>query len=138
MNNLTEENGRPQDTPGDQGWKEAQRQDSLQLQACATDGSSERKARDYIVHIENASDFKAAFIIRQVKTVPQLVQGICDWHPQLCHESILMRVSDSRTGSMHRVFYEKELPSHTDTVYVYLSLRKHTIMGGKIEHNYAS
>jgi hypothetical protein len=138
MNLQTDKNGRPQDTPGDQGRKEAQRQDSLQLQACATDGISERKARDFIVHIENASDFKSAFIIRQVKTVPQLVQGIYDWHPKLCHESILMRVSDTRTGSMHRVYYEKDLPHHTDTVYVYLSLRKHTNMGSKIEHNCGS
>jgi hypothetical protein len=138
MNFQTDKNGRPPNTPGDQGWKEAQRQVNLQQQACATDGISQRKARDYIVHIENASDFKSAFIVRQVSTSKELIQGVCDWHPKLSHESIVMRVSDARTGSMHRVFYEKDLPHHTDTVYVYLSLRKHSTMGSKIEQPCAS
>lgn len=133
MNSLTETNGRPQNTPRDQGWKEAQGQEHLQLKTCATNGSPERKARDYIVHIENANEYKSAFIIREVRTVSELLQAICDYHPSLCQESILMRVSDSRTGSMHRVFYEQELPLHTDTVYVPLSLRKHPNMSSKIE-----
>ncbi len=133
MNYQTEQNGRAQDTPGDQGWEEKQGQEHLQLQTRTTDGGSQGKARDFIVHIENASEFKAAFIIRKVKTTKELIQGICDWHPKLCHDSILMRVSDSRTGSMHRVFYEQDLPQHTDTVYVQLVLRKHTGIDGKIE-----
>ncbi len=133
MNFQTEQNGRAQDTPGGQRWEEAQGQEHLQLEARETDGSPQGKARDYIVHIENASEYKAAFIIRKVKTAKELIEGICDTHPKLCHDSILMRVSDSRTGSMHRVFYEQELPQHTDTLYVQLLLRKHAPISGKIE-----
>jgi hypothetical protein len=126
MSFQTGENGRAQDTPGDQGWKEAEGQGHLQLKTCPTDGGVEREKRSYIVHIENASDFKSAFVVEKVSTVNELIQAICDRHPALCHHSILMQVSDSRAGTMHRVFYKNELPSEKDTLYVKLVLRKHT------------
>lgn len=135
MNSLIDSNGpRPKDTTGNQRWQEEERQECLQFQTRETDGSSNGKASQYIIHIENASDIRSAFIVRQVKTVSELVQVICDKYPKLCHESIVMRVSDARTGSFHRVYYEKELPQHTDSLYIHLSLRKHTPMYGcKIE-----
>lgn len=135
MNSLIDSNGRyTENKTGDQGWQEAERQDSLQLQARETDGVSQREERDYVIHIENSSEFKSAFVVKKIKTKKELIQGICDRHPQLCHDSILMRVSDTRMGSIHRVFYEQQLPQHTDTLYVQLSLRKHTpLFQGKIE-----
>ena len=125
MSFQTGENGRAQDTPGDQGWKEAEGQGHLQFKTCPTDGNAEREKRSYIVHIENASDFKSAFVVEKVSTVKEVVQAIQDRHPALNNDSILMQVSDSRTGTMHRVFYETELPSEKDTLYVKLLLRKH-------------
>lgn len=135
MNSLIGSNGRyTENKTGDQGWQEAERQDSLQLQARETNGVSQREERDYVIHIENSSQFKSAFVVKKIKTKEELIQGICDRHPQLCHDSILMRVSDTRTGSFDRVFYEQKLPQHTDTLYVQLSLRKHTpVFQGKIE-----
>ena len=135
MSFLTETNGsRTKDTSGNEGWQEAERQDGLQLQARATDGELAREARQYIVHIENASDYRAAFVVRQVITPQELFQAICERHPTLCHDSIEMRVSDSRMGSLHRIFYEKQLPIHTESLYVQLCLKKHVpFYKGKIE-----
>ena len=135
MNFLTESNGRqPQDATGNQGWQEAEREDSLQLETCAADGIFKGKTRQYIVHIENASDFRAAFVVKEVKTAAQLFQVICEKHPKLCHDNILMRVSDARMGTIHRVFYEQALPVHTESLYVQLALRKHgPLYGSKIE-----
>lgn len=135
MNALPQTNGpRSEDPTGNQACQETERAINLQLQARKTDGSFTREKRDYIVHIENASDFRAAFIVQKVGTAQELFEGICDRHPKLCHPSIAMRVSDSRTGSLNRVFYEQQLPQHTDSLYVQLVLRKHTpICVSKIE-----
>ena len=135
MSSLIHSNGpTTEDTTGDQGWEEAQRENRLQLQACEAERGATRQKREYIVYIENASNIRGAFIVKQVSTVNELFQGIYERYPKLSHEAIVMRVSDSRTGSMHRIFYEQELPQHTDCLYVQLSLRKHTSMaGGKIE-----
>jgi hypothetical protein len=133
MNTLN--NGRyTENKTGEQGWQEAERQDCLQRKACETDGGSPREKRDYIVTIENASQFKHAFIIKQVSTAKELFEKVCDLHLGLCHDSIVMRVSDSRIGSLHRVYYEQDLPKHTDSLFIHLSLRKHTpFYGCKIE-----
>lgn len=135
MSFLTETNGpRTQDTAGNQGWQEAERQVGLQFQAYKTDGELAREARQYIVHIENASDYRAAFVVREVVTPQELFQAICERYPKLCHDSIAMRVSDSRMGSLHRIFYEQQLPIHTESLYVQLCLKKHTpFYKGKIE-----
>lgn len=133
MSYLIEQNGRPpQNTPGEQGLQKEQGQEHLQQQARETDGGSERKARDYIVTIENGNSIHKPFVVSQVKTAKELFEKVCDWYPSLCHESILMRVSDTRMGSMHRVFYEQQLPIHTDCLYVRLYLQKHPpFYGGK-------
>jgi hypothetical protein len=135
MNFLIDSNGPgSQDTTGNQRWQEEERQKCLQFQTRETDGGSHRKESQYIIHIENASESRPPFIVKEVKTATQLFQAICVLHPKFCHESILMRVSDTPAGSLHRVYYEKELPVHTDSLYIQLSLRKHTPMyGSKIE-----
>jgi hypothetical protein len=135
MNTLNDKNGqRTENKTGEQGWEEAERQDSLQLQTREADGSSPRQKRDYIVHIENANQFKHPFVVKEIATAKELFEKLCDEHPGLCHHSILLRVSDSRMGSLHRVFYEKELPQDTDCLYIQLYLRKHTpFYGSKIE-----
>lgn len=127
MNFLIDSNGPgSQDTTGNQRWQKEEREKCLQFQTCEKDGGSDRKERQYIIHIENASDMRSAFIVRQVTTAKELFQLIWDKYPKLRHESILMRVSDARTGSLDRVYYEKELPEHTECLYIHLSLRKHT------------
>jgi hypothetical protein len=135
MNSLSKSNGRqPEDTTGNQGWQEVTGEEYIQLEACATDGIFEGKTRQYIVHIENTSESRPPFIVKEVKTATELFQAICDVDPKLCHENILMRVSDTRTGSLHRVFYAQALPVHTDCLYVQLTLRRHgPLFGSKIE-----
>jgi hypothetical protein len=135
MNTLKDGTGRhTENQAGEQGWEETERQDSLQLQTRETDGSSPRQKRDYIVTVENASQFKHPFVIKEIATAKELFEKLCDEYPGLSHSSILLRVSDSRMGSLHRVFYEQELPQHTDCLYIQLYLRKHTpFYGSKIE-----
>lgn len=135
MNSLTYQNGRhTENKTGEQRWEEAQRQDGLQLEACETDGGAPRQKRDYIVTVENASEFKRPFVVQEISTAKELFEKLCSDYPGLCHPSIVLRVSDSRMGSLHRVFYEQELPRHTDSLFVHLSLRKHTpFYGSKIE-----
>ena len=133
MSSQIYENGRPtENTSRAEGFQAEQRQDNLQQQAREADGSSTRKARDYIVSIENGNSCHKPFVVKEVKTAKEVFEQVCDWYPSLCHPSILMRVSDTRVGSMHRVFYEQELPVHTDSLYIHLYLRKHTpFYGGK-------
>jgi hypothetical protein len=135
MNSQSKSNGRqPEDTTGTQGWQEVTREEYIQLETCATDGIFEGKTRQYIVHIENSSESRPPFIVKEVKTAPELFQAICDVYPKFCHENLLMRVSDTRAGSPHRIFYGQELPVHTDSLYVQLILRRHgPLFASKIE-----
>ncbi len=123
MTSLTSHGHRSQDTAGDQGW-EGQVQDPLQQQTYQASGSPPIK-KDRYIYIENSSTKVCPFLVRDVATVPELIQKICDWIPMTCHESIGMRISDTRMGSFGRKVYEGDLPSEAFFLYVNLYLKKH-------------
>ncbi len=122
----SESNGHDtQDPSGNEGRQETQEQGSLQQQACATTGGPPRK-RDRIVYIENSANSFKGFIVQDVGTVDELIQGICDKYPDICMQSIGMRVSSSRLGTIHRSYFTERLPYDVDTLYVTLYLLKHS------------
>lgn len=122
----SEQNG--QSTPNtsrEEGRQEAEGQGNLQQQTCADTGSPPRK-RDRIVYIENSANCRKAFIVEEVGTVDELIRGICERYPDICIQSIGMKVSWSRQGTIHRSYFSDVIPYEYDTLYVSLYLRKHS------------
>lgn len=112
---------------GDKRWEEAQRQVYLQQQACETSGGSESCAlkKNRHVTLENCSNVNAPFIIEDVATVSELVQKIFERFPNANSDAVGLRVSDMRTGSMHRKVFTEDLPADAVFLYVTLFLKKH-------------
>jgi hypothetical protein len=126
MNSLIAENGRqPKDTSGAEGRQEEQGQEHLQLQARSPNGVPPREKRDFIVRIENSTKYERSFIIKEVGTAEELFDKICDYLPYTRDDSVGLRVSDTRMGTMHRVFYEDKLPMDKDSLFVSLYLKRH-------------
>lgn len=123
MTSLTSHGYRTQDTTGGQGWQD-QVQDSLQQQAHQASGDAPIK-KDRYIYIENSSTKLSPFLVRDVATVPELVQKIYDYIPLSCDSAIGMRVSDTRMGTFGRKIYEADLPSEAFFLYVNLYLKKH-------------
>lgn len=122
----SETNGQPaQNAPGNEGRQEAQGQDHLQQQARAADGSSPRK-RDRIIYVENSSNVREPFILEKIATVEELTSAFCNRFPAICIEAIGLKISDSRTGTMHRKTFTDNIPYDADTLYITLYLKKHT------------
>ncbi len=123
----SEQNGyTTQDPSGNEGGQEAEGQSHcLQQQARADAGGSSRK-RDRIVYIENSSNCRGVFIVKEVGTVEELIQGVCNKYPDICITSIGMDVSPSRYGSIRRKVLKDEIPYEHDTLYIRLYLKKHT------------
>lgn len=123
----SEQNGQPTpNTSREEGREEAEGQRNLQQQTCADAGGPPRK-RDRIVYIENSANCHKAFIVQKVGTVGELIQGICHKYPEICIESIGMKVSWSRQGTIHRSYFSDHIPYQFDTLYVTLYLRKHSL-----------
>lgn len=120
------ENGlRAQDTSREEGWQEDKgRQECVQREACAHATGSPRK-RDRIIYIENSSNVREPFVLEKIATVEDVLQGICSKFPEICLESIGMKISASRTGTLHRTLLTGEIPYEADTLYIQLYLKKH-------------
>jgi hypothetical protein len=114
-----------QDSPRNEGRQGAEGEGNLQQQTCADSGGPPRK-RDRIVYIENSTNSSKAFIIQEVGTVDEVIRAICEKYPTICIESIGMKVSSSRQGTIHRSYFMDRLPYDVDTLYVTLYLRKHS------------
>lgn len=123
----SELNGQHTQNPSrEEGRQEAERQGNLQQQACANAGSSSRK-RDRIVYIENSANCRDPFVVQEVGTVDELIRGICQRFPDICIETIGMKVCSSRQGTIHRTHFTDKIPYEYDSVYITLYLRKHTV-----------
>lgn len=123
MTSLSSNGYRPQDTPGDQGWKE-QGQESVQQQTYQAPGSLPIR-KDRYIYIENSSTKITPFLVRDVATVSEVIEKIYDSVPMSCSDSIGLRISDTRMGSSGRRVFEGELPPDVFFLHVYLYLKKH-------------
>jgi len=120
-----EQNGqRTQDTSGTEGRQEAQGQEYLQREARA-DAGGQTSCRDRIVYVENSSNVRGAFIIKEVRVVKDLIQKVCDKFPAICLDSIGMHISNARQGTIQRKLFTDEILYEYDTLYITLFLRKH-------------
>ncbi len=121
----SEDNGyATQDKTREERRQEEQGQEHLQRKARA-DATGDKRKRDRIVYIENTSNIRDPFIIEKVDSVEDLIQKICVKFPDICLESIGMKVSNSRMGTMHRQHFTEEIPYEYDTMYITLFLKKH-------------
>jgi hypothetical protein len=123
---------RTQDAPGTQGRQETQRPRNLQCEARAAPGGSARP-RDRIIYIENSHNIKKPFVLQSITTVDELVQKLCDRFPEICVDSLGMRISTSQMGTIHRGYLTDNIPYEADSLYVSLYLKKHSPILGKIE-----
>lgn len=110
---------------GEEGWKEEQRQDDLQRQACAYAGGAVLEKRDRYVYLENSSNLREPFPIKEVATVSELFAKIRERIPQLNNRDLGLRVSATRMGSMQRVYLTDNLPYDAFFLYVSLYLVRH-------------
>jgi hypothetical protein len=127
MNHLTEYNG-PSTTENQtrekvQGQQETGQQ-YLQFETCENSGRVEKK-RDRIVYIENSSNRCEPFVIQEVATVVELLEGVCKRFPEICLENLGMKVCDSRSGATYRKILTDILPYEKDVLYIHLYLKKH-------------
>jgi hypothetical protein len=120
----SEANGQSAPNTSREEGRQEQGQVSLQQQACASDGSTARE-RDRIIYVENASNIHKPFVLQKIATVEQLLSVFCSQFPQLCIQSIGLRVSDTRVGTFHRKYFTEIIPYEADTLYITLYLRKH-------------
>jgi len=121
----SEDNGyATQDKTREERRQEEQGQEHLQRKARA-DATGDKRKRDRIVYVENTSNIRDPFIIEKVDSVEDLIQKICMKFPDICLESIGMKVSNSRMGTMHRKHFTEEIPYEYDTLYITLFLKKH-------------
>jgi len=110
--------------PRKEGMQEAQGQDDLQQQACADSGSPTIK-RDRIIYVENSSNIHDPFVLKEVGTVDELIEKLCDRFPQICIDSLGMKISTTRLGTIHRIYLTDRIPYKADTLFVSLYLKKH-------------
>jgi hypothetical protein len=127
---ISDSYGQPASNPHrEEGWKEVQGQEHLQREACSTSAGALPQKRDRYVYLENSSNLRTPFSIQDVATVPELLQKIRDFIPQLHHPDLGMRVSATRIGTMHRVFLTGDLPPDAFFLYVSLYLVRHPPLG---------
>lgn len=112
------------DSPRKEGRQEAQGQDDLQQQTCADPGSPTLK-RDRIIYVENSYNIHDPFVIKEVGTVEELIQKLCDKFPTICTDSLGMKISTTRLGTIHRIYLTDKIPYKADTLFVSLYLKKH-------------
>lgn len=121
-------------TPGSQGIQEDEDPVCLQQQT-HQDARSDSVKKDRYVTIENSTVHVSSFLVKEVGTVSELIQKICDRIPSQKSEAIGLRVSGTRMGSPHRSYFSEELPPDIFDVYVSLYLKKHpAVPPVKIEH----
>ena len=108
-------------------WQETERHAPLQQQACKDSGVSSSK-KDRIIYIENSSNVRQPFLIREVSTVEELLLKLYQKYPELLSEYLELRIYPSRFGTMQRKEIKNELPLTQEDLYIYLSLRKHPPM----------
>lgn len=124
---TSEQNGyTPEDKTREQGRQEEKGQEYLQQQARANAAGDKRK-RDRIVYVENSSNVRSPFVLEEVGTVSELIQNLCILYPEICLDSIGMRVSNAKQGVIGRKYFTEEIPYEYDTVYIYLYLNKHPL-----------
>lgn len=125
--NLSEQNGQYSlHTSREEEWKK-EGQGSLFCETCENTGSS--KAKDRIVYFENSYHQKDPFVIKEVSTVSEVLEKICDRFPEICCETLQLRVFPNRMGTTGRKELFTSLPEHIDTLYISISLRKHPMLG---------
>ena len=122
------------DPSREKGWKEGKGQDHLQCEACTNAGSTERK-KDRIIYVENSSNITYPLVLKEISTVEELIQGICDMHPKISLDYIGMRVTTARLGVVPREYITDKLPYEKDTFYVNLYLKKHPPVPKKVNLN---
>lgn len=121
--NQSEQNGQYTSYSSREERYQKEGQESLQCETYQDSGSLARK--DRIVYFENASNHRDPFVIQEVATVPELLEKIYDRFPDICLESIQLRVFANRMGVVSRKELFDVLPTERDTLYIYLTLRKH-------------
>lgn len=113
-----------EDTSRKERRQEEQGQGYLQQQAYPNAGSPTIK-RDRIIYIENSSNIHDPFVLQEVGTVDELVEKLCDKFPAISLDSIGMRISTTRLGTIHRIYLTDRIPYKADTLFVSLYLKKH-------------
>ena len=120
----SEANGQSAPNTSREEGRQEEGQVDLQQQACATDGSVARE-RDRIIYVENSCNIDKPFVLQKIATVEQLLSVFCHRFPNICIESIGLRVSDTRVGTFHRKYFTETIPYEADTLYISLYLKKH-------------
>lgn len=106
----------------------------LQQQTHQDAGGSAIK-KDRYVTIENSNLSPRSFLIKEVGTVSELIQKLCDLIPPQKSDAIGLRVSNTRAWSPNRDYYVEELPADVFELYVSLYLKRHPPLPPlKIEH----
>lgn len=122
---TSEQNGfKSEDKTREQGRQEEEGQGHLQQQARANAASHKRK-RDRIIYVENSSNVREPFLLEEVGTVSELTEKLCIRYPDICLDTIGMKMSNARQGVIGRIYFSDEIPYEYDTVYIYLYLHKH-------------
>lgn len=118
------ENGffRPQDANGEEGWEAAG--NTLQCQTRKTDGTATGAKGCYIVTVENSSNSKP-FVVHGVQTADEVRQAVYEYHDKLPNHYVRLDLYDARMGTFNRQPIQNQLPSHTEDLYVRLTLIKH-------------
>ncbi len=114
-----------QNSYGEEGRKEEQGREHLQHQACADAGGALPQKSNRYVYFENSSNRREPLFVEEVGTVDELFAKIVSVIPQLNHEDLGMRISATRSGTLHRVFLTKDLPSDAPFLYLSLYLKRH-------------
>jgi hypothetical protein len=123
---TSEQNGfATEDKTRDQGRQEEEGQGYLQQQARA-DAANYTRKRDRIVYLENSSNVRAPFVLQGVGTVSELTEKLCERYPEICLDSIGMKMSNAKQGVIGRKYFSDVIPYEYDTVFIYLYLHKHT------------
>jgi len=114
----------PPDTSRKEGRQEAQGQDDLHQQTCADPGSPTLK-RDRIVYVENSANIHDPFVVKEVGTVEELLEKFYEKFPKISTESIGLKISTTRLGTIHRIYLTDRIPYKADTLFISLYLKKH-------------
>lgn len=107
-------------------WEKEQRKESLYNETYQDSGSV--KGKDRIIYFENSYHQRDPFVIKEVTTVPELLQKICDRFPEICCETLQLRIFQNRMGTTGRKEILGNLPSEADTLYISFALRKHPVL----------
>jgi hypothetical protein len=108
----------------DEGRQEEEGQGYLHKQARADSASHQRK-RDRIIYIENSSNVRGPFVLQEVGTVSELTEKLCEKYPEICLDSIGMKMSNAKQGVIGRQYFSDQIPYEYDTIFIYLYLHKH-------------